>query len=143
MEASLLKASLVGLILQGALGEEEEGEELEIGHAELILRIGEGLDEGSDVTIADELLFLIKEHLLYLEEGFLIMAAHLPQEVLFLTLLVLEVPQALVVVLLQDLELLQQLLVLAIQFSRRTPTHLILILNKITSLAYPNTSKAS
>ena len=45
------------------------------------------------------------------------MAAHLPQEILFLALLVLEVPQPLIEVLLQDLELLQQLLVLAIQLS--------------------------
>ena len=117
MEPPLLQSSLIDLVLQGALREEEEGEQLEVGHAELILGIGEGLDEGSDVAIANELLFLIEEHLLHLEEGLLIMAAHLPQEILFLALLVLEVPQPLIEVLLQDLELLQQLLVLAIQLS--------------------------
>ena len=37
LEPPLLKASLVDLVLQGALGEKEEGEKFEVGHAELIL----------------------------------------------------------------------------------------------------------
>lgn len=78
MEAPFLQPSLVDLVVKGPLRKLKQGKNLVEGHAELILRVGDDIDEGQDMAIVVELGLLAAEELLVLEEGLLIMAADLP-----------------------------------------------------------------
>ena len=76
------------------------------------------------MAIIVELRLLAIEQLLVLEEGLLVMAADLPQQVLLFGLLVLQVPQPLAYVFLEDLELVDQLLVVSVELRRRAHAHI-------------------
>lgn len=81
------------------------------------------------MAIVVELCLLAFEKLLVLEEGFLIMAADLPEQVLLFGLPVLQVSQPLADILLEYFELVDQLLVVSVEVRRRAHAHIQTIIN--------------
>lgn len=124
-----MQPSLVDLVVEGPLGELKQGKYLVEGHAELVLRVGDEIDEREDVAIVVELGLFAAKELLVLEEGVFIMAADLPEQVLLFRLPMLEVSQPLSCIFLEDFELVDELLVVSVEVRRRAHAHIQTIIN--------------
>jgi hypothetical protein len=119
-----LESPLIDLVVECALRKLKECEDFKEGHAKLILRVGHDLDQRRDVAVIIQLQLFIPEGLFELSEGFLIVAADLPQQKFLLRLLILQVPQSFIGVLLQDFELVNHLLVFFVELGRGPNAHL-------------------
>lgn len=93
-------------------------------HAELVLRIGDDLDEGRHMSVILKLMLFVPIDILEFKVGVLVMTADFAQQILLLGLLVLEISESLVDAFLKHVELIYQLLVFPIKFRTGAHTHI-------------------